>query len=102
MDLDPNYIKENLHQIGIKDSKALLKEWIDNSNDIELRKSALRIYSSIDDGKSFKVPSVRSDLATEGKLGLIGMQERARLLGGTFSIESRLGKGTSIVAEIPI
>jgi len=54
MDLDPNYIKENLHQIGIKDSKALLKEWIDNSNDIELRKSALRIYSSIDDGKSFK------------------------------------------------
>jgi len=54
MDSDPNQIKENLSQIGTKAAKILLKEWIDNSNNLGFRKNALRIYSSIDDGKNFK------------------------------------------------
>jgi len=54
MDSDPNHIKENLSQIGIKAAKILLKEWIDNSNDLNFRKNALSIYSSIDDAKNFK------------------------------------------------
>jgi signal transduction histidine kinase len=34
--------------------------------------------------------------------GLIGMRERAILLGGTFSIESSPGNGTIVKAELPI
>jgi signal transduction histidine kinase len=38
----------------------------------------------------------------EGKgLGLSGMRERALLVGGTLEIDSRPGKGTSVVLEIP-
>ena len=36
------------------------------------------------------------------KLGLAGMEERARLLGGNLRLLSELGKGTSIEVEIPV
>jgi two-component system CheB/CheR fusion protein len=34
-------------------------------------------------------------------LGMISMQERARLAGGTFSVQSALGQGTTVTAEVP-
>jgi PAS domain S-box-containing protein len=55
-----------------------------------------------DFGKGFKMPARLGDLGTAGKLGLVGMQERAQLLNGTFDIQSEPGKGTSIVVEIPL
>jgi signal transduction histidine kinase len=38
---------------------------------------------------------------TEEQLGLFGMRERIEMLGGTFTIESSLGRGTTIKAEVP-
>jgi len=55
-----------------------------------------------DNGKGFRIPERLSDLANEGKLGIIGMEERARLFGGVFSIKSRRPKGTCIVISIPV
>jgi len=37
----------------------------------------------------------------EAGIGLVGMEERARLLGGTATIRSRVGQGTAVVARIP-
>jgi PAS domain S-box-containing protein len=34
--------------------------------------------------------------------GLEGMRERVRLLGGNYRIESKLGKGTSVVVQLPV
>jgi signal transduction histidine kinase len=34
--------------------------------------------------------------------GLLGMRERAELLGGTLSIESAPGEGTTVSAELPV
>ncbi|MBI3742087.1 MAG: HAMP domain-containing protein [Chloroflexi bacterium] len=34
-------------------------------------------------------------------LGLLGMRERAALVGGTVTIDSRLGKGTRVMVEVP-
>jgi len=53
-----------------------------------------------DDGRGFQLPEVLGDLATEGKLGLVGMQERTCLLNGKFSIKSMVGKGTKVVVEV--
>jgi PAS domain S-box-containing protein len=53
-----------------------------------------------DDGRSFRVSE---QLAGKGRrrLGLIGMQERVRLVNGTFSIESLPGKGTTVRVRLP-
>jgi signal transduction histidine kinase len=50
-----------------------------------------------DDGVGFAFSAVR-----EEALGLVGMRERALLLGGRFDVESSPGGGTTIVAEIPL
>ena len=35
-------------------------------------------------------------------LGMISMQERARLAGGVFDVQSSLGQGTVITVEVPL
>lgn len=52
-----------------------------------------------DDGKGFDLGDSRSKGLS---LGLVGMEERASLLGGTFSISSKIGQGTRILVEVPV
>lgn len=54
-----------------------------------------------DNGKGFQVPGSIAELAGSGKLGLIGMHERARILGGVLRIESQVGQGTEVLLEVP-
>jgi signal transduction histidine kinase len=35
-------------------------------------------------------------------LGILGMQERAALVGGTLTIESGVGRGTTVIARVPL
>jgi two-component system, NarL family, sensor histidine kinase DegS len=56
----------------------------------------------IDNGKGFKLPEMAGDFARRGKLGLIGIQERVRLLNGNFSLISHEGKGTILLVEVTI
>ncbi len=51
-----------------------------------------------DDGIGFDMEKVRA--RKRHHLGLVGMEERARLLGGTFEIHSRPGSGTVVEATI--
>jgi len=37
-----------------------------------------------------------------GRLGLVGMRERAEALGGSLKIESGLGTGTTVFVQIPV
>jgi PAS domain S-box-containing protein len=53
-----------------------------------------------DNGKGFDLPKSAGDLAKDGKLGLAGMAERARLLGATLTSQSKTGKGTIIAVEL--
>ena len=69
--------------------------------DIEFSDSLLRV-SIKDDGSGFQLPQSLGDQASLGKLGLAGMQERARLLGGTLMLDSKPGKGTTIVVEVRV
>ena len=54
-----------------------------------------------DNGKGFELPERVADLAPLGKLGLVGMQERVRLLGGSLEMLSEPGRGTSIKVVLP-
>ncbi|MBA2524446.1 MAG: PAS domain S-box protein [Pyrinomonadaceae bacterium] len=55
-----------------------------------------------DNGRGFDVEASTQASIKEGKLGLLGMRERAHLLGGTLAIESVPGVGTSVFVNIPV
>ena len=57
------------------------------------------IFLAHDDGKGFDGQIVGSDKLS---LGLLGMRERASMLGGTFHLRTRPGEGTRIRIEIPL
>jgi signal transduction histidine kinase len=82
----------------------LVQEAINNSArhakarkvEVELRREADRVCFSIrDDGAGFDTQFVRG-------LGLLGMEERVRRLGGRLEIRSDLGRGTLVQAELPV
>jgi signal transduction histidine kinase len=54
-----------------------------------------------DDGKGFDVEAVMGGAAHSRRLGLRGMEERAALIGGKLTIESRPGAGTAVFVELP-
>lgn len=54
-----------------------------------------------DDGRGFTPPEVLTELADAGKLGLLGMQERAHLVGAQLDIASRPGQGTRVAVTVP-
>ena len=54
-----------------------------------------------DNGKGFSVRDANK-LSKHNKLGIIGIQERTKLLGGTLKINSGRGKGTTILLEFKL
>ena len=67
---------------------------------VEFTDSKVKVTVS-DNGIGFKLPENLGDLPQMGKLGLTGMQERAQLLGGTFTVKSTPGQGTTVIVEVP-
>jgi len=55
-----------------------------------------------DDGVGFQPPDQTSDLARTGHYGLIGMVERAVLIGAHLDIRSNPNQGTQITARLPL
>ena len=53
------------------------------------------VVEIIDDGKGFQPERTRG-------MGILGMEERVRQLGGELAIRSTPGKGTAVHAELPI
>lgn len=54
-----------------------------------------------DNGKGFSPPPEISSLPKSSRLGLVGMEERSRLLGGSLLIDSKPGYGATITVEYP-
>jgi signal transduction histidine kinase len=62
--------------------------------ELEQAGNAIRVKVT-DDGKGFDPKRARG-------MGLLGMEERVKRLGGTIEIDSRPGGGTTIRAELPL
>jgi signal transduction histidine kinase len=54
-----------------------------------------------DNGGGFDVAQTVVSAARRGRLGLVGMNERVRLLGGTFSLQSAPGANTELTVTLP-
>jgi signal transduction histidine kinase len=55
-----------------------------------------------DDGVGFDPVEVAARARTGEAVGLEGMRERAEIVGGTFRVDSVPGRGTRVVAELPV
>lgn len=66
---------------------------------VEVSATAEKVQLVVRDaGAGFDVEEVKA----RGGLGLVSMQERINMLRGQFSVESRPGEGTKIVASVPL
>lgn len=54
-----------------------------------------------DDGEGFDTDIAEHQTGL-GRLGLVGMRERAALVGGSLNIDSAPGEGTMVTARVPV
>ncbi len=67
---------------------------------VRARRSAIEVQIA-DDGMGFEVERALAKAAQRGRLGLVGIAERVRMLGGTFAVESSPGGPTSLRFTLP-
>ncbi|WP_343586446.1 ATP-binding protein [Herbaspirillum sp.] len=69
---------------------------------VRIERQQDQLYLSIrDDGKGFDVERARSNAISGTSFGLLNMEERAVLVGGSMDISSAPGEGTEIVMHLP-
>jgi PAS domain S-box-containing protein len=67
---------------------------------IDIDETALTLIVN-DNGQGFDMPQRVGDLIHSGRLGIVGMRERARLVDGTLIVQSEPGKGTTVTLRVP-
>lgn len=67
------------------------------------RKGSINV-EIVDNGSGFEPPLLEGPDATEREehIGLRGMRDRVKLIGGSFQLESQPGKGTRILVKLPL
>jgi signal transduction histidine kinase len=97
-------LKPEIETVLYRFSQEALTNALKHSGAESFRLSIIKSYPKIiflaeDDGIGFDLRIIES---TKRSLGLLGMRERASLLGGSFHLRSTWGEGTRIRIEIPI
>lgn len=100
----PARVEEALYRIAQEALVNVRRHALATAVQLDLRiESNLARLTIGDDGRGFDAGSQPADPRAGGHgFGLIGMQERARLLNGTMQISSSSGAGTQVEVTIPI
>jgi PAS domain S-box-containing protein len=94
-------LEVNLYRIAQEALTNVVKHAEATSIDVQLLGNEQGVRMSIeDDGKGFS-PSTSRAPSAEGGMGILSIRERAVAFGGTLTIESAPGKGTTVLVEIP-
>jgi two-component system CheB/CheR fusion protein len=95
----PPEAASSLYRIVQEALRNVAKHAGQTSVEIRLTGGSKQLSLSIrDNGIGFDLHSVQH----KGGLGLIGMQERVRLIRGEFSLETRPGRGAAIMIRVPL
>lgn len=99
-DLCPKDAAINLYRIVQESINNIVKHSEANEAKLLVRRNSREIEVLVEDnGKGF---SPGSEKARRPGFGLTGLSERARILGGTLSINSLPGKGTTVKLNLPL
>ena len=84
-------VQEGLRNVRVHSRATKVDVWLQGNTE------AISLTLS-DNGVGFKL----SDCVASHGVGLRGMRERARILGGTFKVQSWPGQGTRIAVTVPL
>lgn len=97
----PSHVETAVFRIVQEALTNILKHAGANRAKVDVAQRDGRIEMTIaDDGRGFSLNEVTTN--RESGMGLLGMRERAGLLGGTMTIRSTPGGGTRLEVTIPI
>jgi two-component system CheB/CheR fusion protein len=99
----PPSIETALYRLTQEALTNVLKHAHATSVSLIIERRADTVHMIVEDnGAGFDVATARRTAHIEHRLGLIGMDERVAHLGGTLTIESALGSGTTVFVRIPL
>jgi two-component system sensor histidine kinase UhpB len=96
-------VKKNLYRIVQEALTNVRRHAAASEVEIRLEWGAEQLELSVaDDGRGFVVEEALDRAPSEKRFGLLGMQERAYLMGGTLEIDSAPGEGTVVRIILPL
>jgi signal transduction histidine kinase len=99
----PETLKTVIYRVMQEAMNNIAKHSKANGVVLMIRKTDQEIQLVIrDNGQGFDMSEARSRGATARGLGLESMRERVELAGGSFTMESTKGTGTTIRASWPV
>lgn len=94
-------VELSLYRIAQEALNNVVKHSEASHADLEIAfESDETIVEIMDDGSGFLVPNSPTEFAPNGHFGLLGVHERADLIGARLEIESALGKGTRLTVRL--
>jgi len=70
---------------------------------VKLQFTKDKVYAEMNDnGKGFNYYQTMKQATTTGHMGLLGMRERASMMGGSLKIRSKVGDGVRVNMMLPI
>jgi signal transduction histidine kinase len=90
-----------LYRIAAGAEQCLAPRPSSTAASVELPEAEIRLEIS-DDGIGFQMPRQPTDLAPSGHFGLLGMRERADLIGARLEVHSQPGRGTRISVRLSV
>jgi signal transduction histidine kinase len=99
----PLSVKKNLYRIVQEALTNVRRHAKASKVDIRLETAEEQLELSIvDNGQGFNVQEALDRAQSEKRFGLLGIQERAYLMGGTLEIESAPGQGSDLRIVLPL
>jgi len=99
----PREVETTLYRIAQESLTNVARHAKAQKASVMLRRGEKSIVLIVEDnGAGFDPREVRQVPDSPQRLGLYGMEERAALVGGTFTVESNPGMGTTIYVEVPL
>jgi signal transduction histidine kinase len=94
----PRTLEEELYWIAQEALNNALKHASASKETVRICvEGEVLVLEIADDGQGFEL-----EAANRGGLGLTSMAERARRMGGTLSIQTALGQGTTVKVSVPL
>jgi signal transduction histidine kinase len=99
----PPEVELSLYRIAQEGLSNIIRHAEANSARLQLCFTQDEIILTVsDNGRGFNIPDSPAEMTPSGHYGLLGMHERAELIGARLTIDSKPGEGTKLTVTMPV